>query len=133
MGKLPEVEEAKALMTEAIDWSVIKWLREKKRVRKTADRANALLDRLLEESHAHWDKELLAAYCDSGAAARKFRQADQAAHNARMDAEAIFDDAEKQLSTALAREGCRKTIHSWDLYEKAIRLSQEAAGARSSR
>ena len=133
MGKLPEVEEAKALMTEAVDWSVLKWLREKKRVRKTADRANALLDRLLEEGHAHWDKQLLAAYRDSGAAARKFRQADEAAHQARMKAEAIFDDAEKQLSTALAREGCRQTIHSWELYEKAIRLAREAAAAPSSR
>ncbi len=31
-----------------------------------------------------------------------------------------FDEAEKQLSTSLAREGCRKAIQSWDLHEAAI-------------
>ena len=41
MDKLPEVETAKALMNEAVTWSVMKWLREKNRVRQTADRANA--------------------------------------------------------------------------------------------
>ena len=46
MHKLPEVEEAKALMNEATEWSVMKWLREKKRVRKVADQANAALDKL---------------------------------------------------------------------------------------
>jgi len=41
-----------------------------------------------------------------------------------MDAEATFDEAEKQLSTRLAREGCRKAIESWDLHEKAIRKAE---------
>ena len=134
MGKLAEVEAAKAVMTEALDWSVLKWLREKKRVRKIADCANELLDRRLQETQALWDKELLAAYRDGGAgAARKLRQADEQARRARMDAEATFDEAERQLSTAMARKGCRKAIHSWELYEKAIRLSQDAAGVRDSR
>jgi hypothetical protein len=50
-----------------------------------------------------------------------------------MDAESTFDEAEKQLSTALAREGCRKAIHSWELFEKAIHLSEGAAAVRNSR
>jgi hypothetical protein len=141
VGKLAEVEEARAVMTDAIDWSVVKWLREKKKVRKIADCANALLDRRLEDIRSRWHAELLAAYRDGGGAeagavgvsARKLRQADERARRARMDAEATFDEAEKQLSTALAREGCRKAIHSWDLYEKAVHLSEEAAGARTSR
>jgi hypothetical protein len=41
-----------------------------------------------------------------------------------MDAEDAFDLAEKQLSTRLAREGCQKAIHSWDLHEKAIRKAE---------
>jgi hypothetical protein len=41
-----------------------------------------------------------------------------------MDAEATFDLAEKQLSTSMAREGCRKAIHSWELHEKAIRKAE---------
>ena len=135
MGKLAEVEEAKVVMHDALDWSVLKWLTEKKRVRKVADRANASLDQRLEEIRTRWDRELLSAYRDGGAhpAAGKLRQADEQARRARAQAEATFDEAEKQLSTALAREGCRQAIHSWELYEKAIRLSEDAAGVRSSR
>jgi hypothetical protein len=126
VGKLTEVEEAKAVMTEALEWSVIKWLREKKRVRKIADVANATLDRRLEELRAQWDGT-------GEATIRKLRQATEQARSARMDAETTFDEAEEQLSTALAREGCRKAIHSWELYEKAIHLSEDAAGVRNSR
>jgi hypothetical protein len=142
VGKLAEVEEAKAVMAEALDWSVIRWLREKKRVRKIADRANDLLDRRLEETRGQWDQELLAAYRESGAggtdgavrtSARRLRQAGEQARRARMDAETTFDEADEQLSTALAREGCRKAIRSWELYEKAIRLSEDAAGVPDSR
>lgn len=133
MGKLAEVEEAKTVMTEAIEWSVIRWLREKKRVRKIADRANAFLDRRLDETRARWDKQLLAAYREGDGDARKLRQATDQAYRARMDAEATFDEAEKQLSTALAREGCRKAIHSWELYERALHLCEDAGAARSSR
>jgi hypothetical protein len=52
------------------------------------------------------------------------REKDDEAYRARMDAEKTFDDAEKQLSTSLAREGCRKAIFSWDLHEKAIRKAE---------
>jgi hypothetical protein len=41
-----------------------------------------------------------------------------------MDAEETFDEAERQLSTSLAREGCRKAIQSWELHEKAIRRAE---------
>jgi hypothetical protein len=37
-----------------------------------------------------------------------------------LDAEETFDQADKKLSTSLAREGARKAILSWVLYEKAI-------------
>ncbi len=124
--KLAEVEEAKSVMTEALDWSVIRWLREKKRVRKLADAANDRLDRRLEELRPQGDGA-------GDAVARKLRQAAEQARHARVEAEATFDEAEKQLSTALAREGCRQAIHSWELYEKAIRLSEDAAGVRTAR
>ncbi len=67
MQKLIEVEEAKAIMTEGIDWSVLKWLREKKTVRKMADRANATLDATILKLKAGWDKNLQAAYEQLGA------------------------------------------------------------------
>jgi len=118
MEKLREVEIAKALMTEAVAWSVMKWLREKKRVRKTADQANAALDQLSQAVKDRWPDGMRTAY------AKKVKEADDAAYRARMDAEATFDEAERQLSTRLAREGCRKAIESWDLHEKAIRKAE---------
>jgi flagellar biosynthesis chaperone FliJ len=150
MRKLEEVKEAKALMTEAMAWSVMKWLREKKRVRKAADKANAALDDLDREVKAGWSSELTSAYKElsdvetakterrSQAApkrseeisaevqlfVRRVKEADDQAYQARMDAERTFDEAERSLSTSMAREGCRKAIHSWDLHEKAIRRAE---------
>jgi hypothetical protein len=151
MRKLTEVEDAKALMTEAMNWSVVRWLKEKKRVRKAADLANASLDRLDQEIKARWSDQLKAAYSElggnSGGAgqrlpkqpsqgidqqvkllAERVKESDDEAYRVRMDAEHTFDLAEKQLSTRLAREGCRKAIDSWDLHEHAIRKSEAAIG-----
>jgi hypothetical protein len=152
--KLPEVEEAKALMTEAMDWSVMRWLWEKSMVRETADLANAALDRLDKKVKTQWTEELKAAYRELEVASRnsksrrgpsnaqksksavdgelkllaeKMKQADDAAYRARMDAEETFDEAERQLSTSMACEGCQKAIDSWRLHEKAIRLSEALA------
>jgi hypothetical protein len=149
MEKLLEVETARALMTEAMTWSVMKWLREKKRVRKTADLANAALDQLSETTRQAWPDRLKTTYealaaqatghavahrqqrpplaggnPEAIAVAKKLKEFDDEACHARMDAEETFDKAEKQLSTALAREGCLKAILSWDLHEKAIRKAE---------
>jgi len=156
MNKLPEVETAKALMTEATTWSVMKWLREKKRVRTTADMANAALDQRSETTKARWSDGLRAAYGELGSQtdgsaaktqrkqlpgaidpeaqliAKKVKEADDEAYRARMDAEETFDEAERQLSTSMAREGCRKAIHGWELHEKAIRQAEAAIHARKS-
>jgi hypothetical protein len=148
MRKLPEVQQAKELMNEAIDWSVFKWMFEKPRVRETADRANDALDRLERTVKARWSDQLKAALNElSGKGARrqqksqqppqttdpeirllveKIKDADDAARRARLDAEETFDEAERQLSTNLAREGCKKAIHSWELHEKAIRKAEAA-------
>jgi len=154
MDKLPEVETAKALMTEAVTWSVMRWLREKKRVRKTADQANAALDQLTQATQGLWPDRVRTAYAglvqqNGGAAAapgqqkplpvidpdatliaKKVKETDDEAYRARMDAEATFDEAERQLSTSLAREGCRKAIQSWELHEKAIRKAETVIRAR---
>jgi len=138
-------------MTEAREWSVVRWLREKKRVRRAADKANAALDRLEQEIKVGWSNQLKAAYSavspQSGDTprpgagqrpvpdaidaqllllARKIREADDAAYRAHLDAEATFDEAERQLSTRLAREGCQKAIDSWNLHEKAIARAEAA-------
>jgi len=152
MERIPEVEAAKTLMTEAVSWSVMRWLREKKRVRKTADQANAILDQLNQAVKNRWPDSMRVAYAELVAhgpsngktrnspttlsaeidpqarlSARKVKEADEAAYRARTDAEETFDEAEKQLSTSLAREGCRKAIQSWDLHEKAIRRAEALA------
>jgi hypothetical protein len=151
MRRLPEVQQAKDLMNEAIDWSLFKWLFEKPRVRETADRANEALDRLERTVKARWSDQLKAEYKKlsgkSATAARgqhkgqqpppatdpqigllveKIMEADIAAERARIEAEETFDEAERQLSTSLAREGCRKAILSWELHEKAIRRAETA-------
>lgn len=153
MKKIPEVETAKALMTEALGWSVLKWLREKKRVRKVADQANAALDHGNRLVKHQWPAAIRAAYealdkqqshpmktadqnesrsatnnAQAISSAKRVKAADEEAYRARMDAEDTFDIAEKQLSTALAREGCKKAIRSWQLHENATRMAEELIG-----
>jgi hypothetical protein len=149
MRKLPEVQQAKELMNEAIDWSFFKWMFEKQRVRETADRANHALDRLERIVKAQWSDQLKAASKELSAKAaegarqqqrgqqppqtagprikllvEKVKEADDAARRSRMDAEKTFDAAERELSKSLAQEGCKKAIHSWELHEKAIRKAE---------
>lgn len=150
MHKLPEVQEAKELMNQAKDWSAFRWLFEKPRVRQTADRANAALDRLNRTVKSRWSDEVKATYKalnKPGATRRpeaphqqpesdaseinllleKVIEADHAAHRARENAEQTFDEAERRMSTDLAKEGCKKAIRSWELHEKAIRKSEAIA------
>lgn len=54
-------------------------------------------------------------------------EADISAERARLDAEETFDQAEKQMSVSMARDGCKKAIHSWELREKAIRKAEALA------
>jgi len=153
MKKILEVAEAKALMIEATDWSVFRWLFEKRRVRETADRANVTLDRLNHVVKSRWNSDVKAAYKELVAKAgggtgrqkregvsqiidpqirlyvKRVKQADDAARRARVDAEKTFDAAERQLNTALAREGCQKAIHQWELDEKAIRITETPRGS----
>jgi hypothetical protein len=138
MRSLPEVEEAKALLTEAVEWTVMKWLKEKKRVRKAADRANEALDQMSKETKLLWPDNLRAAYqalaqksdarqqpqLEFPTSVKQIKKADDDAFRARMDAENTFDEAERQLSTSMARDGCRKAIYSWELHEKAIRIAE---------
>ena len=146
-----QVETARALMIEAMKWSVMKWLREKKSVRKTADQANAALDKLNREVKQRWPSPVIAAYNilevqssaasaangrqrhqspptiepQASALAKRMKEANDDAYRAREVAEKAFDDAERQLSTRLAREGCLKAIHAWDMLEEVIRKGED--------
>ena len=140
MRKLAAVEEAKALMAEAREWPVWRWLMEKGRVRAAADRATDALAAREKRVKAAWPEQLKAAYGALGQAGRvrgldtqvrdaaqKVKRADEAAEASRLDAEATFDLAEQRLSASLAREGTQKAIESWKLREKAIRQAEAAA------
>ena len=157
MQKLEAVEEARTLMLEAKEWSVWKWLTEKRRVREAADRANEALDKRARAVQKTWSEELQQAYreleaadpegshhrhprksdheivvsAEARALAKRLKQADDAAYDARMLAEQTFADAEARLSTSLAREGTVQAIDSWDLKLKAIRKSEAAVPSRT--
>ena len=152
MRKLAEVQKAKNLMHEAMEWSTFKWLFKTSAVRETADQAKAALDRLERAVKARWTDEAKATYksltAKAGNAARerqkdqqqpqtvdphilvliaKVVDADSAAESAGLDAANTFDKAERQSSISLAREGCNKAIHAWALREKAIRKAEGVA------
>lgn len=139
MKSLKEVAHARAIMKEAEDWSVLRWLSDKKKVRRAADAANAALRAQHEELKARWPTELRTAY-DALAAkskadgltdetvrlAKKLLRADENAKAAHEQAEATFAEAEKKFSSFIARQGCAEALRSWDLLEQA-NIKAEAA------
>ena len=62
MKKLHAVEDARAVMTQGLEWGVWKWLTEKKRVRALADLARAALDDLEMKVKLTWSDEHKLAY-----------------------------------------------------------------------
>ena len=144
MSKLKEVEQARAIMNEAIDWSVLRWLSEKKKVRRAADAANAALKAEHERSIVQWPAILRRAY-DAIAAkeqtnglseeivrlAKQLHSADVKANDAHEQAEATFAKAEKERSSYVARQGCAEALESWDLLEKANAKAAAAAAKNS--
>lgn len=156
MRKLAAVEDARAIMTQGTEWGVWKWLLEKKRVREIADEARAALDKLDIKVKATWSDDLKIAYNrlisqngnanqarqnkKSGntketqqidppimAAIKRVKEADDEAYNAHEDAEDLFAEAEKRMSTSMAREGARTALEAYDLHEAAIRKAEALA------
>ncbi len=156
MRKLPAVEEARAIMTEGMEWGVWTWLMEKKRVREIADKARAALDECETKVKARWSDDLKIAYnqlvSESGdvkqarqeaksakkqeapkidsklmAAVKQVKEADDDAYNAHEDAEDVFAEAEKRMSTSGTREGARKALIAYHLHEAAIRKAEALA------
>lgn len=156
MRKLPAVEDARAIMAEGMQWGVWTWLLEKKRVREIADKARAALDQLEMKVKATWSDDLKIAYnqlvSESGdvkparqkakpaqkqeaskidsklmAAVKRVKEADDDAYNAHEDAEDVFAEAEKRMSTSGAREGARKALIAYDRHEAAIRKAEALA------
>jgi len=156
MQKLNDVEAAKALLNEAKDWPVWRWLLEKKRVRTAADLAWAALEDVEKQIKTSWGDDLRKAYRELQAAgnvdgharsrqlyekakeeardvdpelktfAERLKHADDEAFEARMTAEETFDEAEKRLSIPLARQGSAQAIEAYELREKFIRRAEAA-------
>ncbi len=145
MKRIPPVEYAKELMTEAHDWSLWRWLLDKGRVRRAADDANAALLAAEQKVISEWNEPMRRAYAElsaqeSGgkkrqssvdpevmAAVLRIKEALDEAERVRLNAEDTFDEADRRLSTDLAREGTAIAIQAWTMREKAIRKA-EAAG-----
>jgi len=156
MRKLPAVEDARAIMTQGMEWGVWKWLLEKRRVRAIADDARAALDELEMKVKGAWSDDLKVAYnqlvSQNGNAKRPRKNgkpgkkaeehridpqvmavvkqvigADDEAYNAHEDAEDAFAEAEKRMSTSMAREAARKALGAYDRHEAAIRKAEALA------
>jgi hypothetical protein len=159
MRKLAAVEDARAIMTEGMEWGVWKWLLEKKRVRAIADEARAALDEVEKKVKATWSDDLKIAYNhlvaqhgegkrarknskpgtkpsahkiapEMVAAVRRVKEADDEAYNAHEDAEDAFAEAEKRMSTSRAREAARMALVAYDRHEEAIRKAEAIARAK---
>jgi hypothetical protein len=117
MHKLGAVEEAKQLFEEAKDWGMWRWLTEKRRARQTADAAWEALETCEKKVKAAWNAEIRDAFHEDKA----LHAAGRKAHKAHMDAEAQFDEADRRMSTAMAREGAQMAIDAWEMREKFIR------------
>ena len=64
------------------------------------------------------------------AVAKKLKGSDDEAYRVRMQAEDMFDEAEKRLSTSMAREASQVAIDAYNLREKAVRKAETAARAK---
>ena len=64
------------------------------------------------------------------AVARKLKEADDEAYGVRMEAERMFDEAEKRLSTSMAREASQVAIDAYNLREKAVRKAETAGRSK---
>lgn len=150
MKKIAEVEEAKAIMTEAQAWGIWRWLTEKRKVRLAADSCNDALSRAEKKVVETWPEDMRAAYDelaaeDAGAkkrrgkkidgevleTVRKVKDAIDEAERVRLDAEDIFDRADRALSTSMAKEGALRAIEAWEMRERAIRKAESAAKAKA--
>ena len=139
MHKLVPVEEAKTLFNEAKDWSVWRWLIEKKRARTTADAAWEALEACDEKVRAGWNEEWRQAYGhpksrryaalddEVKAALERLYEDDEEAKQAHDAAEAQFDEADRRMSSSMACEGAQMAIDAWEMREKVIRKAETLA------
>lgn len=72
-----------------------------------------------------WSEDVRKAFAEN----RALHAADRKAHDAHLSAEAQFDEADRRMSSSMAREGAQMAIDAWEMREKFIR-KLEALGKR---
>jgi hypothetical protein len=120
MNTLPAVVGAKTLLDEAEHWYALAWASEsnKKKVWLAIENATHALDREVAKA-----KNSGARSVDMVTAKRlKAAEADHAA--ATVLAKKTFDEAEKELSPAKARQGALQTKHAIEKHEAVWKLYQ---------
>jgi hypothetical protein len=139
MQKLAPVENAKTLFNEAKDWSIWRWLIEKKHARTTADTAWEALEACEEKVKTGWTEDWQQAYGhpkskryaaldpEVKAALERLHEDDESARQARDAAEAQFDEADRRMSSSLACVGAQMAIDAWEMREKVIRKAEALA------
>lgn len=127
------------MFEQARDWGVWQWLSRKRQARQTADAAWVALEACEHKVIAGWSEPLRKAWRSNSTsrggselhrAIQRLKQADEEANNARLAAEAQFDEADRRMSTSMAREGSQMAIDAWTMREKLIRRL-EALGRES--
>ena len=114
-----------------------------------ADACNEALSRAERAAIAAWPDDMQLAYEELAQAdgakrrrgkkidtevlemVRKLKDALDEAERVRLDAEDIFDRADRALSTSMAKQGTVRAIEAWELREKAIRKAESAAKSRA--
>ena len=100
---------------------------EKRRARRTADAAWEALDACEQKVKARWNADVRAA-ADSDKALRAAKHKADRAHQA---AEDQFDEADRRMSTSMAREGAQIAVDPWVLREEYIRKLEEFGRGRA--
>lgn len=72
-------------------------------------------------------KDAAAVDAKIKAQAQKLKETDDEAWSVRMEAERMFEEAERRLSTSMAREASQVAIDAYNLREKAVRKAEAAA------
>jgi hypothetical protein len=126
MNKLPAVETAKNLFEVAKVWGAWRWLAEKRRARAAADAAWDALEEHEKKVRARWSDAMQRAYDED----RELHSAVRKAHKARMDAEYQFEEADRLMSSELARQGAHMAIDAWEMRETLIRRLEKFSAAK---
>jgi hypothetical protein len=137
MRKLAAVEEAKSLFNEAKEWGMFQWLGGKKRARTTADAAWAALDEYEQKVKDGWSDDLKKAYGGGRnidpalkESVKRLKEAEEEAARVHQEAEDIFSEADRRMSTRMACEGAQRALEAWEMRESVIR-KLEAANRRT--